>query len=179
MPKGTRVEFKYQRAEVVSAQQLRYRNSPRLRVAVLFGLVALAITIARPWLPLLQTANYLSGSLPLFAAILFLGVPLVFYFLVPHLDYQFNGEWRRNYQLELSNDLARLASVGSSKWVDIDLRRLRKLLQNNLVFVLVFSNEQDFFILPKSALGDQTRSERVGRLLQSHLPKKVTRKLSQ
>lgn len=175
MPKTTRIQYQYHRNEVVAAQQLRYRNSPRLQVVFIFGIISLLVLVARPWLPFLQTNTYLAGTLPILAVIFFLLTPLVFYFLAPIIDFKVNREWRHPYKLEISSDLLRLARSGSDNWVNIDLRRLRRLYQNRLVFVLIFSSEQDFFILPKRALSEQGHLDWVSRLVYNHLPKKKAR----
>ena len=176
MPKPHILHFKYQRADVVAAQQLRYRNSPRLRVAFILGLAALAVILAQDVFPFLKPLSTLGNSLPLLAAIFFLIVPLGFYFIAPELDYRLNREWQHGYQLDIGQDQLRLASEGSSKWVDINLHRLRKILSDRRVFVFIFGGDQEFLILPKSILGNPGQINRLKERFTSYLPRKGQRR---
>ncbi len=182
MPKGLTFNFQYQQAEVVSAQRLRFRSSNRLRLVFFIGLAALVLLAVQQFIPGLGFWTSLGWGLPLLATLFFCAVPLLFYLVTPYLDFRFNKEWKPRYQLEVAGEQMYLTredvasrdspSRRSASAIEIPLKRLRKLLEDRRVFVLLFTTEQDFFILPKSAMRGDIQVERMRRLLQQSLPAK-------
>jgi hypothetical protein len=149
------LELNYQLDEIVSAQRMRFRNSTRIKIISIIGIIGTLALIeqqAHLW--------YDSGIrpetwfTPIYLPIIFIGVGGLVYFFAPQIDFRLNSDWKRKLDLHLSENKLRITVMGEVEIFELDWHQIKRVLENNKVYILIFgSEESEFFILPKRALG--------------------------
>jgi hypothetical protein len=147
------VTFTYEEHDVVSAQRLRFRHSPRLRILAGLGVIALLVPLAQRLLP--GTHDGMDVPLLVGLAAIFLLVPVLTYLLGPLMDYRRNRFWRTPLSLRLSAAGLRLAVAAAppgQNALEIAWSHLHHLLENDDVLILFFGAQESYVIVPKRLL---------------------------
>ena len=155
MAKDITLKLNYQQDEVVSAQRMRFRNSQRIRI-ILAIMAVFALLLAVQQLFLYIELGKLPGTwfMPLVVLGIVAGVWTVGYFVAPPVDFRFNRDWRADLDLHLQKDQLRVS--GKSGSVDLPWGKVKRVLENEKVFIVIMGSELDFLILPKRVLQNHT-----------------------
>ncbi len=149
------LKLNYQQEEVVSAQRLRFRNSQRIRI-IFAMMTVFALLLAVQQFILYIELGKLPGTwfMPLVVLGIVGGVWTVGYFVAPPVDFRFNRDWRTDLDLHLQKDQLRVS--GKSDSVDLPWGKIKRVLENDKVFIIIMSSELDFLIVPKRVLQNHT-----------------------
>ena len=152
------LKLDYQKDEVVSAQQMEMLASNRSKIMGAIAILAFLGAIGQQikfgiedraipttwWMPLLL----------LLAAIVGFGLA---YFYKPLNHFRINPHWRNAYQLQLSSEQFSIIPEGQSKGFEMPWKGIKRVLENDKVFILFWDSEQDFAIFPKRVLQSQEK----------------------
>ncbi len=159
------VPLAYKQADVVSAQRLRFRHSTRLWVLAglsLAGLVFLAVQQIDP--ALVKASARMSGQSLIFLTAMFVMLPVAFYLFVPALDYRSNQAWRQNYTLTVGKARLRLARTGAERGFELAWGAIRRVVENDRVFLVFFGEKQAMVMIPKSVFSSPEQTDTFRRL---------------
>lgn len=151
LAKEISLKLNYQQDEVVSAQRLRFRNSQRIRI--IFAIMAVFALL----LAVQQYFRYTelgrlpdTWATPLVVLGIVAGLWTVGYFVAPPVDFRFNRDWRADLDLHLQKEQLRVS--GKSGSMDLPWSKIKRVLENEKVFILIMGSELDFLIVPKRVL---------------------------
>ncbi len=149
--------FQYTSSEIYSAHRLRFLHSNQLKIVTSIGLLAEVYLIAQQLYP--QALHRPAGSswgTPIGLAILIVGLPLLVYLFSPLFDYRLNADWKKTFTLFLSKEAFRISETsGETPGVPIKWFRVKGVLENKKVFVLILGSERFFLIIPKRLFENQ------------------------
>ncbi len=155
----------YEHADVVSAQRLRFRHSRRLRVLAFLSLAALVYLAVQQFDPALVGANTRIGWQSVaYLAAQFVLLPVLFYLFVPSLDYRSNQAWRQNYTFTVNKSRLRLARTGAERGFELAWGAIRRVLENDRVFLVFFGEKQAMVMIPKSIFSSPEQTDTFRRL---------------
>jgi hypothetical protein len=171
MEKTFNLNIKFDPDDIVSAHRLRYLHSGRLRLLAGLGALGLVYLALQVFVPgLLPGGDDL--TLPAGVAIIGLGTPLFAYLFAPLYDARMNAVWKQEFTVLANSERITVRQAGQPAGYAMTWRSLSRVLENARVLVLVFDRETNFLILPKSALGRQSRVDDFKQLLRRSLQAK-------
>jgi hypothetical protein len=149
--------FQYKPSEIYSAHRLRYLYSSQVRIIAGIALLVEIYLIAQQLFPqALRRPAASTWSTPVGVAFLLGLLPLVSYLVAPLLDYQFNPDWKKAFTLFLSKESFRFAETsGNNPGVPIKWFRVKRVLENKSVIVMLLGSERIFVIIPKRLFEDK------------------------
>ncbi len=157
----TRLEFRYTRPDVISAQRMRFLRSNQLKVILIIWLASMLILIAPLVLPrVFPPGPYASWGLVLQIAIAYFATLLVLIFFTPWMDFAINRFWRLPLTLHFSEKSLRLLVTGKTGGLHLKWNQIRRVEENGRVFILDYGVGNKYIILPKSAFtrpGEESR----------------------
>jgi hypothetical protein len=149
--------FQYTSSEIISAHRLRFLHGNQLRIVSGIGLVVEVYLIAQQLFP--QALNRPAGAnwgTPIGLAILIVGLPLLAYIFSPLFDYRFNPDWKKAFTLFLSKEAFRIYETsGETPGIPIKWFRVKRVLENKKVFVMILGSERVFIIIPRRLFENQ------------------------
>jgi hypothetical protein len=156
MTAQVRLQLNYREDEVVEAQRMRFVDSSRFKLGITLAIIGTVILTAQQvyfW--------YDKGGIPaswftlaIWPAI-FIGVGGVVYAIAPSIDFRLNPVWKHTLEIYLTEDKLELITPGQAQGFEWQWARLKKVLENKKVYILFFSSDQEFLILPKRIFGEQ------------------------
>jgi hypothetical protein len=152
------LKFNFQKDEVVSAQQLEMLQSNRAKfmfaVAIL-GLLGLLVPQIRFWIE----DNTISTIwwVPLWFLLAYGAGFSYTYCYKPLNDFRINPFWRNRFELQLSSEQFRLLPERASTRFEVPWNKIKRVLENDKVFVLFWESDKAYMILPKRVLQSQEK----------------------
>ena len=152
------LKFNFQKDEVVSAQQLEILQSNRSKIMVamaILGFLGLIGQQIKFWIEDHVISTIWWGPL-LFLLAAVVGFCFA-YFYKPLNDFRINPFWRNTFELRLSNEQFSILPEGVSKGLEMPWNKIKRVLENDKVFVLFWDSEQAYVILPKRVLQSEEK----------------------
>lgn len=175
MERQFKFSIQFDREDIVSAHRLRYLHSGRLRLLAGIGLLGLLYLAAKLLVPeLLPGGGDL--TLPAGVAIIGLGTPLFAYIFAPEYDSRMNSIWKKQFTVLVDSERVTVRQAGQPAGYAMTWKSLSRVLENSRVLVLIFGRENNFLILPKTALGGAQRLADFKKLLSRSLGAKKIKK---
>ncbi len=167
-------EFHYTAADVTAAQRLRFLHSGQLKIMFILwalGILYLSVPLVIP--QLLPGATYSSWGLVLEVSLAFLVTLLVLMFVTPWLDFTFRRFWRVGLVLRFNQKELHLNVAGKTGGMRLEWNEIKRMVENQRVYVLFYGTGNHYIILPKSAFetakGHRHPAERKFRALLEQL----------
>lgn len=174
MPES-RIEFKYTSREVTSAQRLRLLKSGQFKGIILFwaaSILFLAVHILFP--QTFQIVRDSSWALIGEVTLIYIVTMLVLMYVTPWMDFAINKFWRLSLALAFNESQLRLTlakppkkTKGSKASSGLVLKwdEIRRVMENQLVYVIIYGPQSKFFVVPKSAFTKPGVEERFRALV--------------
>jgi hypothetical protein len=155
MDESIDVNLDYRESEVVAAQHIRFLRSSRviiIGIAGIIGTIYLAIQQFNLW----KTYGDIPSTwyTPFFLPLIFLAAVILVYFLAPVIDFRQNSFWKYTYQLKLLPDNLYFSIKNKKSGLKYEWNDAKKVLEDKNVYVIFYSSENNYLIIPKRILGD-------------------------
>lgn len=160
------LKLDYQEDEVVSAQKLRFLDSRRLKLLVVLGVVGTIVLSAQQVLLWLKTGSTPpTWTSPISWILVFIGTLGLIYLFAAQIDFRLNSQWRQILDLHLHENCFGVTAIGRSQGCEIAWERIKRVLENDKVYIVFWGSQQEFIILPKRVLRTQDTyfRDRLGR----------------
>lgn len=164
-----RFAFRYTPADVASAQRMRFLRSGRLKVLIFIWLSS-SLVLAAPLIfpDLFPGSPFTSWSVVVQIALIYAVTMGVLVLVTPRVEYYFQRFWRLPLMLRLSDKMLRLSVEGSkAPGLRLPWEEIRRVDENERVFVVYYGEGNKFIILPKSTFKDHGGAEERFRKLLS------------
>ncbi len=162
----THIDFHYTRPDVVSAQRMRFLRSNQLKVILILWLGAMLFLIAPLVLPqVFPPGQSSSWGVVLQIAMAFSVTLFVMIFFTPWMDFYINRFWRLPLSLHFSEKFLRLVITGKTGGLHLAWKQIRRVEENDRVFILDYGEGNKYLILPKSAFTHTSDVQRFRELL--------------
>lgn len=164
-----RFAFRYTPSDVASAQRMRFLRSGRLKVLIFIWLSS-SLVLATPLIfpQMFPGSPFTSWSLVVQIALIYAVTMVVLVLVTPRVEYYFQRFWRLPLLLRLSDKMLRLSVDGSkSPGLRLPWEQIRRVDENERVFVVYYGEGNKFIILPKSTFKDHGGAEERFRKLLS------------
>ncbi len=150
------LKLDYQEDEAVSAQRmwLRERNSVKIGVAAAI-LIVLGAVAQEVWSWYESKVIPVTWWMPVLWLIGFATVFGIAYLQNPVSSFRSNSWWHNKLELHLSSEWFRITPEGQSEGLEIEWGRIRRVVENDKVYLLFWGSEQEFSIFPKRVLQAQ------------------------
>ena len=163
---ATRIEFRYTPRDVSSAQRMRFLRSTQLKVILVLWVVSILYITA----PLLLPGIFPPGPVNSWALVLqitlaytvTLGVLLLF---TPWADFYLNRFWRLPLLLRFNDKQVHLSVANKPGGLRLPWAKVKKVDENERVFILHYGEGGKFIILPKSIFSKPSDDRRFRDLL--------------
>jgi hypothetical protein len=147
-----RIEFRYDIADVTSAQRMRFLNSPQLKLLIAFWAITvlfLALSIYFPQtISIVQGVTWaVIGQISLIYVVTLVGM----IFVVPWLSFNFNRFWKLPLVFQFNQKNLRLSVAGKQGGLRLAWDEVRRVEGNDRVYLVYYDDTQKHFILPRSA----------------------------
>jgi hypothetical protein len=153
----TRLDFRYTRPDVISAQRERFLKSKQLKAILVIWALSTLILIAPLVLPQLFGSNqYSSWALVLQISLAYAVTLFVLVFFTPFMDFYLNRFWRLPLTLQFGNKRLRFMVTGKTGGLRLNWNQVKQVDESSRAFILHYGEGEKFIILPKSAF---TKSE--------------------
>jgi len=159
------LEFSYTRPDVVSAQQMRIRNSGMFYLMGAIWLGATLYLIAQILLPhIIPQTPFANWRNVIQITIIFAIVAGAFYFAAPWLDFRSNQLWKNKFTLHYSDAKVRMTLAGKNEGLELKWNQIKKVLETPRVYLLQ-ETDRNFIIVPKSSFRSTDQEQRFRSLV--------------
>jgi len=148
---------------------MRLRQSGQLKVLLLFGVGSVIFFGLHVLFP--QTFRFLDGvtwRLIWQVSLAYLASLLAIFFVLPWISFHLTRFWRLALVFQFNQKEMRLSVSGKRGGLRLGWDQVRRVAENNLVFVVYYDDGQKHFILPKAGFSE-ANEERFRRLLEHQL----------
>jgi hypothetical protein len=156
-----KIEFRYTRPDVVSAQRLRFLRSSQLKAILLIWLGSMVFLSAPLVLPQwIKPGPYSSWGLVFQIALAYAVTLLVLIVITPVVDFYINRFWRLRLVLQFSQKSLRISVAGKPGGLRLKWSQIQRVDENERVFILHYGSGGKFVIVPRQAFereGDEAR----------------------
>ncbi len=147
------ITLDYQRDEVISAQRMRFLHSGQAKLMIVLGTLAtLALGTEEIWFWYTFGEVPRMWFMPFSVLLLFCAVFCAAYYFFPAIDFRVNPQWRVIFHLHLEKNKFRLSVKGHTHGEELEWGRIKRVLENEKVYILFWGKAQEFIIIPKRVL---------------------------
>ncbi len=93
--------FKYQYDDVIPAQRARFTRSTQTKTISILGIVATIVAVGQKIYEWRGGQEAIQWMAPVYVALIFMGVLLISYLLMPILDFYTNKDWKAEHDLSM------------------------------------------------------------------------------
>jgi hypothetical protein len=162
----TRLEFRYTRPDVVSAQRVRFLRSRQLKVILIIWAASMLFLITPMILPQVFKPNQYSSWGLVFQISLAYAVTLfVLIFFTPFFDFYLNRFWRLPLTLQFNEKRLHLTVTGKPGGLRLKWNQITQVEESSRAFILHYGSGEKFFVVPKSSFGKAEDEQRFRHLL--------------
>jgi hypothetical protein len=162
------LKLNFEQDEVVSAQRMRFLHSSRFKLLAILGLFGTtALSLQQAWLWHKEGQLPSTWYTPIYLPLIFSGVFIAVYFFAPSIDFKVNPQWRNIFDLYLEHEVFRITAVGQTQGIEKAWSNIKRVLENDKVYIMFFDSEQEFIVMPKRVLKTQEK------FFQERLPSKA------
>ncbi|RPJ52101.1 MAG: hypothetical protein EHM21_01080 [Chloroflexi bacterium] len=162
----TRLDFRYTRPDVVSAQRTRFLRSKQLRIILIIWAASSLILMVPMILPeVIQSAPFSSWGLVFQISLAYAVTLFVLIIITPFFDFYLNRFWRLPLTLQYSEKRLRLTVTGKPGGLRLNWNQLTQVDESGRTFILHYGDGGKFFVLPKSAFSNPEDERRFRELL--------------
>jgi hypothetical protein len=170
----TRLDFRYTPRDVSSAQRMRFLRSSQLKIILLVWVASTLYIIAPLVLPnLLPAGPFSNWAVALQVTLAYTVTLTVLILVTPWAEYYLNRFWRLPLVLRFSEKQLRVSVSGKQGGFRLDWAGVKKVQENERVFILYYGDGNKYIILPKSMFSKPNDERRFRGLLErrASLPK--------
>jgi hypothetical protein len=166
----TRIEFKYDIADVTSAQRMRFLNSKQFKLIIGFwgitvALMTFSILFPRTFTLFADVTWALIGQISL----IYFGTLFAILVMIPWLGFHFNRFWRLPLVFQFNTKNLRLSVAGKPGGLRLTWSQIRRVEGTDRVFLIYYDEGQKHFILPRAAF-KEAQEKRFHQMLERYGP---------
>lgn len=164
----TRIDFRYTRADVVSAQRVRFLRSRQLKAILIIWFAGTLFLMAPLVLPqLFKPGPYSSWTLMFQISLAYAVTLFVLIFFTPFFDFYLNRFWRLPLTLQFSSKRLRLTVTGKPGGLRLSWNQITQVEESPRTFIVHYGGSDKFFVVPKSAFSKPEDEQRFRDLVAS------------
>lgn len=161
--------LKYQKDELVTAQQMRFIYSVRIKIVAVVTFLFIAYIIFEQVRK--QSTETLGLSI-LVIVLIVLVISIYMYFIAPHADLLINKDWKKEYHLVFDQNHLQVYPPDTDRPLYFPFDKLFMVIENPKLLILFIQNESTYLILPRRLFEDQEQYDAFKQTLKDHNPKK-------
>lgn len=166
MSSESKVNVTFRAADIISAQRMRFARGSKFKILGFVWLVAMIWGGGLMLFPQqVPTLLNISGGTLVGTAILFAIIAGIFYIFAPWVDFRTNPIWKSPFIFQFNDEQLNLSLEGRGRGVYIRWEQIRKVHENERVYILYTSSEDNFLILPRLVFQNKSSEQRFRQLL--------------
>lgn len=166
MSSDSKVNVIFQAADIISAQRMRFARGSKLKILGVIWLAAMVWGGGLLFFPeQVPTVLNINGGTLVGTALLFAIIAGIFYIFAPWVDFRTNPIWKSPFTFQFNDEQLNLSLEGRGRGVYIRWEQIRRVHENERVYILYTSSEDNFLILPRLVFPSKSSELRFRQLL--------------